>query len=145
MSKDIRAIAQTLVAEVWNARKFDVINEVIDTTYTYHDPNTPDLGKGPEGYKARVAMYTKVFPDLRLSVEDIVTEQDKVVLRWKSSGTHSGELLGIPASGKSTGVFGITTMQFKNSKVTEEWCVWDTLGLLRQIGAVPATTVSSAA
>jgi steroid delta-isomerase-like uncharacterized protein len=142
MSKDTRAIAQTLIEAVWNGRKLDVINEVIDATYTYHDPNTPDLGNGPEGYKARVAMYTKVFPDLRLSVEDTVTDQDTVVLRWKSSGTHRGELLGIPASGKSAGVLGISVMQFKNGKVTEEWCVWDTLGLLRQIGAVPASSAA---
>jgi len=118
---------------------------VIDASYIYHDPNSPDFGQGPESYKARVTVYANAFPDMRLSIEDVIAEGDRVVLRWRASGTHKGELFGIASTGKTAGGPGMSILHFRNGKVIQDWAVWDTLGLLRQLGVIPATVMGQAA
>ena len=144
MSEDIRATALRLI-DVWNTRQLDFIDEVIDSSYVYHDPSTPDLGTGPEGYKARMKLYETAFPDMKFSVEDAFAEGNRVVLRWQASGTHNGVLLGIPPTGKATSGPGMSILHFKNGKVVEDYCIWDTLGMLRQLGVIPAAAIGQAA
>jgi len=145
MSNDNKAIARKLIEDVWNDRKLNFLDEVIDASYTYHDPNSPDFGQGPQNYKARVTLYANAFPDMRLAIEEVVAEGDSVVLRWQASGTHKGELYGIAPTGKTVGGPGMSILHFRNGKVVEDWAVWDTLGLLRQLGVVPATVLGQAA
>jgi len=145
MSNDIKAIARRIIEDVWNDRKLNFLDEVIDASYTYHDPNSPDFGDGPQSYKARVTLYANAFPDMRLAIEDVVAEGDSVVLRWHASGTHKGDLFGIAPTGKAVGGPGMSILHFRNGKVVEDWAVWDTLGLLRQLGVIPATVMGQAA
>lgn len=145
MPIDIKAIGLRLMEEVWNNRNLNLVDEVIDPSYAYHDPNSPEFGLGPKGYKARVVFYATAFPDMRFVIEDAIAEGDKVVLRWQASGTHRGELLGIPATGKFTSGSGLSILQFKNGKVVDDWCLWDTLSLLRQLGALPTAAKGHAA
>jgi steroid delta-isomerase-like uncharacterized protein len=77
------------------------------------------------------------FPDLKLMVEDQIAEGDKVVTRWSATGTHQGELLGIPPTGKQTTATGITIDRIQGGKIVETWTHWDNLGLLQQLGVVP--------
>ena len=145
MSADIKEIAQRLMEEGWNNRRLAVVDEVIDPAYKYHDPNSPDFAQGPEGYRARILFYEKAFPDMHFVVEDVIAEADRAVIRWHASATHQGELLGIPATGRSISGPGMSIMRFENGKIVEDWCVWDTLGVLRQIGALPASATGQAA
>ena len=144
MPIDIKATARKLIEEAWNNRNLNIVDEVVDTSYSYHDPSSPDFGGGPQGYKARVVFYATVFPDMRFVIEDPIAEGDKVVLRWQVSGTQRGDLLGIRATGKFTTGSGITVLQFKNGKVVDDWCLWDALSLLRQLGALPAAKSQAA-
>jgi len=70
------------------------VDELVASTFTNHDPNTPDLGTGSEAYKRLVNLYLTAFPDLRFTIEDIVSEEDEVLIHWRSSGTHKGDLRG---------------------------------------------------
>ena len=86
--------------------------------------------------------YRTAFPDLRLTIEAQVSEGDLVVTRWKASGTHQGELFGIAPTGKQATVTGISLTRVSGGKIAEDWTNWDTLGLLQQLGAVPAPTTA---
>ena len=88
MSDENRAVAHRLFEEVWNKGNVSAADDIFAPTYTHHDPATPDLGKGPDGEKNRANLYRTAFPDLRVTVEDTVSEGDNVVVRWSCRGTH---------------------------------------------------------
>jgi steroid delta-isomerase-like uncharacterized protein len=93
---------------------------------------------GYEAYREEISAYRAAFPDLRYTVEDQLAEGDLVASRWTVRGTHRGELMGIAPTGKEIGLTGITIQRFANGKIAEEWWNWDTLGLMQQLGAIPA-------
>src|SRR5579859_1467719 len=94
--------------------------------------------QGLESYKQFISMYFAAFPDGRLTIEDIIAEGDKVVARHAFHGTHRGALMGIPATGKEVTATGINIIHFANGKAVEEWANYDDLGLLQQLGVIPA-------
>jgi steroid delta-isomerase-like uncharacterized protein len=77
------------------------------------------------------------FPDLKRPVEDLVAEGDKVVARWSSVGTHEGDFMGIPPTGKTVTTTGITIFRLEDGKIVEEWSESDMVGMLQQVGALP--------
>lgn len=85
-----------------------------------------------------VAMNRSAFPDMRSTFEDQIAEGDLVVSRWSARGTHKGELMGIPLTGKAVTLTGISTMRIVGRKIAEQWDNWDTLGMLQQLGVIPA-------
>jgi predicted ester cyclase len=121
-----------------------VADELIAPTYTHHDASTPDLGRGPEGEKKRVTHYRTAFPDMRLTIEDIIDEGDKVIARWSCRGQHKGELNGI-APGKQVAIPGVSVMRFAGGKMVEGYVNWDALGLMQQLGVVPEFAKAKAA
>lgn len=82
------------------------------------------------------------FPDLKRPVEDLVAEDDKVVARWTSTGTHQGDFMGVPPTGKTITTSGITVFRLENGRIVEEWSESDMLGMLQQVGAFPAPQMS---
>jgi steroid delta-isomerase-like uncharacterized protein len=85
-----------------------------------------------------IGMFRSSLPDIHNSVEDVVAEGDKVVVRWFGSGTHTGAaLMGIPASGAQVTARGIYIMSFADGKIAEVWDNWDNLNVLQQIGGLP--------
>lgn len=145
MSVESISISRRLIEEVWNNRRLDVVNELIASTHINHDPNTPDLGSGPEGYKRLVTLYTTAFPDLRLTIEDTISEGDKLVISWSVSGTHKGDLRGTPPTNKKMSVEGITISRHANGKILDSRVSWDALGMMQQLGVVPAIAQAKAA
>jgi steroid delta-isomerase-like uncharacterized protein len=132
--------SRRLLEETFNEGKFDLIDELVAADAVNHDPSTPsDMRelRGPEAFKRTVTMYRAAFPDLRISVDDIIAAADKVVLRWHSEGTHRGELAGLAPTGAHGSVTGISIDRWSNGKLVESWAEWDNLGLARQLGAAP--------
>jgi steroid delta-isomerase-like uncharacterized protein len=125
-----------LIDEIWNRGEMALADMIFTPDYISHDPATTNTTRGPEAVKQNATMYRKAFPDLHLHIEDTISDGDHVVTRWTSSGTHSGDLLGIAPTGKSISSTGISIARFVNGKVAEEWANWDTLGLMRQLGVV---------
>jgi steroid delta-isomerase-like uncharacterized protein len=82
-------------------------------------------------------MYRKAFPDLSISIDEQVAEGDTVVTRWTATGTHHGDLMGMPASGKQAITAGVNINRIARGKLVEGWGLFDMLGLLQQIGAIP--------
>jgi steroid delta-isomerase-like uncharacterized protein len=145
MPLDNKAIVRRLYEEAWNKRKLAVVDDIISPSHALNDPTVFDSHIGPELYKRRMADFTKSFPDLHFTIDDIITEKGKSVVCWTISGTHQGEFLNIPPTGKQVSVEGITIHLISNGKILDSFARWDVLGLLRQLGGVPALGETTAA
>jgi predicted ester cyclase len=82
-------------------------------------------------------MYRAAYPDLLITVDDLIAEGNKVVGRWTARGTNTGPLMGMPPTGKQATVMGISILAIADGKVTDQWFNWDTLGMLQQLGVIP--------
>jgi predicted ester cyclase len=140
---DAKKIVKQLLEEPWTG-KMDVIDEYIAPGYVGHDPSEPEPIRGPEGFKAQIQKYLAGFPDGRITVDDQIAEGDKVASRWTGRGTNTGEIAGIASTGKEITVMGLTISRIEGGQVIEEWQTWDTLGMLVQLGAIPAPTAATA-
>ncbi len=136
VSAENKDIVRRVGEEPWKGN-LDVIDELLDSGYVGHDPAMPDI-VGREGAKQFYKDFLSAYPDGSVTIEQQLAEGDLVTSRWTGRGTHRGELMGVPATGKQVTVTGITISRVKGGKVVEEWTNWDTLGMLQQIGAVPA-------
>jgi predicted ester cyclase len=140
---DAKKIVRQLLEEPWKG-SMDVIDEYVAPGYVGHDPSEPEPIRGPEGFKAQIQKYLAGFPDGRITVDDQIAEGDKVASRWTGRGTNTGEIAGIGATGKEITVMGLTISRIEGGQVVEEWQTWDTLGMLVQLGAVPAPAAATA-
>ena len=128
-----KAIFRRIVEEGFNKGNLAIVDELVATNHVNHTDNV----HGPEEYKQFITMYRTAFPDLHMTIEDQIAEGDKVVNRWTSRGTHKGDLMGIPPTGKQTTVTGIYVARIIGGKIVEEWGNFDALGMMQQIGVVP--------
>ena len=136
---DAKTLVRRFFEEVWNQGNLDVLDEIIASDYDPHPlPNDSDFGRGPAGQKQFVNQYRLAFPDTHFTVEAQLAEGDVVATRWTADGTHTGDLMGIPASRQQVTVTGMTINRIANGKLSEGWANFDQLGLLQQIGAIPA-------
>ncbi len=138
MPLDAKAIVRRLYDDVWNKRKLEVVSDLFSASHALRDNNSPGSSVGPEAYKIQVAMFLAAFPDLRFTVEDTVAEKDKLVASWMISGTHKGEFMGIRPTNKKVSVEGITIHYIADGKIIDSHVSWDALGLMRQLGVLPA-------
>lgn len=122
----------------WNARDLSSIAETHAADFVHHDPSNPAPLRGPAGVQAQLAAVHGAFPDLRMTVDDIVAEGDAVVVRFHVEGTHGGPFAGIPATGRSVRIGGMVLHRFRDGLIVEDHVVRDTFGLMVQLGVVPA-------
>ena len=92
---------------------------------------------GPEAQKQALQTVQAAFPDMRWTIEDILAEGDKVAVRWSFQGTHRGEFLGVPATGKQVHWTAIDILRIADGKIAERWSEYDLMTMLQQLGAVP--------
>ena len=110
--------------------------ELFAADYVEHDVGEDTDTRGPDDLQAKTLRYRRAFPDFEFTVEDQIAEGDRVVTRWSWHGTNTGEMRGMPPTGRKVGIAGTTTFTFSNGKVTKGWWHWDALGMLRQLGLV---------
>ena len=131
---------QELVRQIFekaiNQRDPSVFESFIDTSYINHDMPAPE--PGPEGLRAVMGSFFAAFPDMRIVVEQSVGEGDIVCTRGYFSGTHDGEFMGIPATGKEVNVKYMDMWRIDEGKAVENWVRLDMLGLMQQLGVVGA-------
>jgi steroid delta-isomerase-like uncharacterized protein len=137
MSEDNKALVRRYFEEIWDKGNLDLIDELFTTNFVRHGPTaTEGEVRGLEGFKALVSMYRSAFPDLRVPIEDLIAEGDRVVTRWRAHGTHQGELLGNAPTGNQVSVTGMLIDRISGGKIEEEWVDYDTLHFMQQVGAV---------
>jgi steroid delta-isomerase-like uncharacterized protein len=139
-SSDLIEGSRRLLEETFNEGDLALADQLVAAQAMNHDPATPsDLRalRGPELFKRIVSMYRTAFPDVKLTVDDVIAADSKVVQRWHAEGTHRGELAGLAPTGARVTVTGISIDEWRDGKVVETWTQWDNLGLARQVGAAP--------
>jgi steroid delta-isomerase-like uncharacterized protein len=128
-----KATAQRFYDEAINGGKMDLIEEFVSVDFVDHE-ELPGLGNDRESVKAFFGMLRTAFPDLKFAIEDVIEEGDKIVVRATMSGTHKGEFMGIPATGKSMSVNAIDIVRFAGGKVVEHWGITDSAAMMEQLG-----------
>lgn len=129
--------------ELINVGDVEGFDAVMADDFVEHE-ETPGLAPTREGVKEFFRMYIAAFPDLRFDLEDVVASGDKVVTRARATGTHQGEFMGMPATGKRVDVQLIDIVRFGDDGLAHEhWGVFDALTMLQQLGAVPEGPGSS--
>jgi hypothetical protein len=136
MSAANKQIVRRALEEPWGNP--DVLDELVSSDYVGYDPALPEPIRGPQGAKDNVNQYRSAFEGAQITVKEQIGEGDLVATRWEGRGRHTGEIMGIGPTGKDIVVSGLTLSRIANGKIVEEWTNWDTLGMLQQIGAVPA-------
>jgi steroid delta-isomerase-like uncharacterized protein len=140
VTADLADASRRLLEQSFNTGNFELIDQFVAPEALNHDPALPspmrDL-RGPDGLKSVVTMYRSAFPDVRMTVDDVIASGDKVVLRWHSEGTHRGELAGLAPTGVQGSTTGISIDRWQDGKIVEGWAEWDNMGLARQLGAAP--------
>ena len=137
MSEQNKAAVRRWLENGFNRQNLDEFDQYFSPELVNHGlpPNLPpDL----EGTKMFASAFLAAFPNIQVAVEDLVAEGDKVVTRWSARGTHQGELMGIPPTGKDVLMTGIATDRFEGGKSVEHWEIVDQLGLMQQLGVIPA-------
>jgi steroid delta-isomerase-like uncharacterized protein len=138
MSEENKAVVRRFIEEVWNNGNLDAIDELIAENHVDHDPAREGTSGGRQGMRGFVEMYRSAYPDTRLEIGEMIAEGDLVAMSWTATGTHQGELMGIAPTGRSVKVTGIGIDRVSGGQIVESWANYDALGMLAQLGAIPA-------
>jgi steroid delta-isomerase-like uncharacterized protein len=122
---------------VFEQGNIDLLDELLAPDYVNHTPATPDLPTGPEGVKGVVNMFRSAMPDLKVVIEDMIAEGDKVATRYTLEGTHEGELFGVPPTGQRLSIKSFTVERVSDGKIRDHWRVSDNLDMMQQLGIFP--------
>jgi len=133
-----KAVVRREMAELFNhTGNLDLVEEIIAPEYVSYEPTSGET-RGIEGARQFAATFRQAFPDLQNTIEDMVAEGDKVVVRFKARGTHDGETEAFgPATGKQMQITGITIKRVSDGKIAEAWTNFDALGMMQQLGMIP--------
>jgi steroid delta-isomerase-like uncharacterized protein len=138
MYEENKQLAQRWFEEVWNRGRESAIDELLaedGIAFGLGESGTPV--HAPEQLKPFVRNLLEAFPDLHITIEDMVAEADKVVVRFSATGSHQGNGLGFPPTGRPMSVTGMTILQISNGKLRHGWNNWDQLGMMQQLGVAP--------
>jgi steroid delta-isomerase-like uncharacterized protein len=143
MSEQAKATVRRGFEEVWNQGREAAIDELFSAVAVAHGLGDSELDvHGPAEFKPFVANIRGSIPDTHIRVEDILSEGDRVAVRVTLEGTHTGQGLGVPPTGRRVSIQGIMIVRIVYGQIVEGWNSYDQLGLLRQIGALPGPGLS---
>ncbi len=134
MSKEQNLEATKKLGEAVSSGDLQALNEIFSADVVEHDP-APGQGKGPEGFIKFFSMMRTAFPDLKVTVDHIVQDENNLAMAYKIHGTHKGDFMGIAPTGKSFEARGMQIGRYENGKIVERWGSSDELGLVKQLGA----------
>ena len=143
MSTEENTAAVRRFWEGFDAHNLDVWDEVCTTDFINHDPGLPTPDADLATIKQTIGGLQAAFPDMRSVEDDLIAAGDKVVTRRTLRGTHKGEFMGVLATGKEVAFTGAWIAYLSKGKIKEQWVYFDALGLLQQIGAIPAPPPSA--
>ena len=135
--EDNKALVRHFVDEVQSRGNIDLIDEICSPEFVNHSA-PPGIPADREGIKIVTAMFRRAFPDSYFTVEDMMAEGDKVATRKTFHGTHEGEFMGIPPSGRGVSMGLIDIVRISEGRVVEHWSMGDTLGMMQQLGVIPS-------
>ncbi len=133
-----KAVVRRFVEEVQSQHRFDLLDELFDPDYIDHAvPVGAPPARGTEYFRQFFTAMLRAFPDTRATIHDQIAEDDKVTTRKTIRGTHQGEFMGIPPTGKEVELLIVDIFRVTGGKLAEHWGAWDRLSMLEQLGAMP--------
>jgi steroid delta-isomerase-like uncharacterized protein len=130
------ALVRRFFEEVWNQGSEAAIDAYIAADAVGNDPS---FGAGREAFRAQWRKWRAAFPNIHFAVEDVIAEGDTVVTRWTLTGTHRGDFMGVPPTGRRVSVTGMSLDHLADGQITSGFDAWDALGLRHQLGAFAPT------
>jgi predicted ester cyclase len=131
-----KQVARRYLEDFWNGDDVTVIDELVTPDVVGH-PGSGQALHGPEVFQQRHAALRQVYSEPHFSVEDLIAEGDKALLRWSFAGRHTGPIMGAAPTGKQITVGGMNMFRFVDGKIAELWVSADDLGELQQLGVIP--------
>ena len=135
-AEENKAVARRELEEIWTKGNLDAAEEIYAPNYISHQPAGDEDIRGVEAIKQFAAGMREAFPDLEITIEDQIAEGDKVVTRFRTRGTHQGELWGMPPTGKEVEITNVSVCRIEGGKMAEEWPAPDRLGMMQQLGVI---------
>lgn len=132
-----RTVLRRYFSDLINKRDYASADRLLAADFTFHDPAVSPEPMTREAFLAFLGAFNVAFPDYQFSVEDQIVCDDKAVARWRFTGTHRGEFLGIAATGRAVTLTGIDIFEFSGGKIVQGWVETNVAGLLRQLGVLP--------
>ena len=140
---DPKQLVNRFVEELWNERRLEVADAIFAKDCVTHQLRSglpaDAVPRGPQVIKEHVTGWVASFPDLHFSIEQILSDGDRVVTQLLMEGTHQGAWMGIPASGKKMQIRMFTIHRVEQGKIVEDWVLVESLGFFQQLGVVPNT------
>jgi steroid delta-isomerase-like uncharacterized protein len=131
-----KAICRLFFDELLNKANYSIIEQLVDPDVISHDP-FPGQAKGAKGLLDTMKLFHTAFPDMKIIMNDMVAEEDRVMSKFTVTGTHKEEFMGIHATGKKISYEEVVILRLADEKIVEHWAVADALSLMQQIGAIP--------
>ena len=128
----IKDFTKDALEQIINEHRMDLIPEVVADTFVFR--SIPGLPPGPMAFQMSIGMYHNAFPDIHVTIDDVIAEGDKVVVRQTFRGTHEGPMGNIAPTGKQVTFSGMFIFRIENEQFVEEWALLDGLGLQYQLG-----------
>jgi steroid delta-isomerase-like uncharacterized protein len=128
-----KALVLAIIDEGWNTRRSSIFDELFTSNMVDHSVPR-DLPATRDGTRTHAARYWSAFPDLHITIDDQIAEGEMVMTRWTAHGTHTGDLMGLPPTGKPVIVTGIRVDRVFGGRIAETWAEFDQLGMLQQLG-----------
>ena len=132
-----KAMARQMIEEVFSRGDLSRVDEYLAPDFVEREELPPGIPRDREGVKQLTAILRSAFPDFKATIDDLVAEGDKVVIRQTWTGTHKGEFMGVPPTGKSVSFGVIDILRLTGGKVVEHWGLMDSMSLMQQLGASP--------
>ena len=132
-----KEVARRFSAELWGEGNVALADQLLAPDLVDHSLMSPDMS-GREGHKQMLAQFRAAFPDLKVTVDDVIAEGSMACVLWHGDGTNSGELMGIPATGKTVHVTGMELLRLENGQIKERWAEFGMFALMMQLGVIPA-------
>jgi steroid delta-isomerase-like uncharacterized protein len=132
-----RTVLRRYFSDLINKRDYASADRLLAADFSFHDPAVSPEPMTREAFLSFLGAFNVAFPDYQFSVEDQIVCDDKAVARWRFTGTHRGEFLGIPPTGRAVTLTGIDIFEFAGGKIVQGWVETNVAGLLRQLGVLP--------
>ena len=134
-ASEYKALFGYLVEEAWNKGNLEAADQVFAASFT-HPHLASEPFSGPARAKQFIAAYRTAFPDIHIQIEEQIVEEDRLAVRCRMQGTHAGELMGVPPTGKRVTAGVMLFFRFEEGKIVEEWIEFNQLSVLQQIGVI---------
>jgi steroid delta-isomerase-like uncharacterized protein len=132
-----KQLVQAFIQDLFTRGDLDAVERCLDPAFVNHDAPFPGAPQGPDGMRVAAETFRRACPDWHSDLDQLVAEGDVVVERFTARGTHQGELMGVPPTGRTIELQGINVFRIEGDKIVERWGRLDQLGLARQLGLVP--------